>query len=287
MGAGHDVAAGALARRLAEGGHQVRLVDMLDVGRSGQGARLRRLYAVLVRRLPWAYDLVMREWARWPAPWERLTAAGAGAYERGLEAEVHAFEPDIVVSVYNLASQALGRLRRSGRLRVPVVTYVSDPGAHPYWISSGVDRHLAVLPQTVQALCRLGAREATLVAPLLPPLRDAALATGSHDRTRARRRLNLPPDPRIVLVSGGSWGCGDVSRTVHLLARSEAVLPVALCGRDEGLLRRLRDRFPDGIDLEVARRALAERFGYQAVARMHHDAWFEEGHARPVSGARR
>jgi glycogen(starch) synthase len=51
--------------------------------------------------------------------------------------------------------------------------------------------------------------------------------------------------------------------------------------------RRLRDRFPAGIDLEVARRALAERFGYQAVTRMHHDAWFEEGHARPVSGARR
>jgi glycogen synthase len=51
--------------------------------------------------------------------------------------------------------------------------------------------------------------------------------------------------------------------------------------------RRLRDRFPDGIHIEVARRALAERFGYQAVARMHHDAWFEEGHARPVSGARR
>jgi glycogen(starch) synthase len=51
--------------------------------------------------------------------------------------------------------------------------------------------------------------------------------------------------------------------------------------------RRLRDRFPDGIDRELARRALAERFGYPAVARMHHDAWFEEGHARPVSGARR
>ena len=50
--------------------------------------------------------------------------------------------------------------------------------------------------------------------------------------------------------------------------------------------RRLRDRFPGGIDLEVARRALGERFGYQAVARMHHDAWFEEGHARPVPGAR-
>ena len=38
--------------------------------------------------------------------------------------------------------------------------------------------------------------------------------------------------------------------------------------------RQLRDRFPAGVDIEVARRALADRFGYRAVARLHHDAWF-------------
>jgi glycosyltransferase involved in cell wall biosynthesis len=38
--------------------------------------------------------------------------------------------------------------------------------------------------------------------------------------------------------------------------------------------RRLRDRFSAGVDIEVARRALADRFGYRAVARLHHDAWF-------------
>lgn len=38
--------------------------------------------------------------------------------------------------------------------------------------------------------------------------------------------------------------------------------------------RRLRDRFPAGLDLERARAALADRFGYHAVARLHHDAWF-------------
>jgi glycogen(starch) synthase len=50
--------------------------------------------------------------------------------------------------------------------------------------------------------------------------------------------------------------------------------------------RRLRDRFPDGIDLEAARRALAERFGYHAVARLHHDAWFPTTPAAAGGGAR-
>ncbi|HEX6967833.1 MAG TPA: glycosyltransferase family 4 protein [Micromonosporaceae bacterium] len=38
--------------------------------------------------------------------------------------------------------------------------------------------------------------------------------------------------------------------------------------------RRLRARFPDGVDLERARRVLAEKYGYPAVARAHHSAWF-------------
>jgi glycogen(starch) synthase len=38
--------------------------------------------------------------------------------------------------------------------------------------------------------------------------------------------------------------------------------------------RRLADRFPDGIDLGAARRTLAGRYGYPAVARQYHEAWF-------------
>jgi glycogen(starch) synthase len=36
----------------------------------------------------------------------------------------------------------------------------------------------------------------------------------------------------------------------------------------------LRDRFPDGMNLDRARGVLADRFGYRAVARQHHEAWF-------------
>ncbi|MEU4213749.1 glycosyltransferase [Actinoplanes sp. NPDC026623] len=39
--------------------------------------------------------------------------------------------------------------------------------------------------------------------------------------------------------------------------------------------RRLRDRFPQGLDLDKAQQTLNERYGYPAVARMHHRVWFE------------
>ncbi|MFG2084671.1 MULTISPECIES: glycosyltransferase [unclassified Spirillospora] len=40
--------------------------------------------------------------------------------------------------------------------------------------------------------------------------------------------------------------------------------------------RRLRKRFPDGLDLGKARAVLAERYGYRTVAEAHHRRWFPE-----------
>ncbi|MEU8801606.1 glycosyltransferase [Spirillospora sp. NPDC048819] len=43
--------------------------------------------------------------------------------------------------------------------------------------------------------------------------------------------------------------------------------------------RRLRDRFPDGLDLAKAREVLDGRFGYRVVAEAHHRHWFPEAAA--------
>ncbi|WP_433466303.1 glycosyltransferase family 4 protein [Spirillospora sp. CA-128828] len=43
--------------------------------------------------------------------------------------------------------------------------------------------------------------------------------------------------------------------------------------------RRLRDRFPDGLDLAKAREVLDQRFGYRTVAEAHHRHWFPEAGA--------
>lgn len=235
MGGGHHGVADELVRRLSERGHTAERVDVLDLGRPGQGRRLRRTYAFLLRRLPWVYDLAMRSWARWPAPLQALTAHGARAYETGLLREVRRLHPDVVVSVYNLAGQALGRLRASGRLPVPVVTYVTDPGPHPYWVHPAVDLHLAVLEPTARALESYGASRAVVVPRVVPPPAGAP----TPDRAEARARWGLPARARIALVSGGSWAAARVERTAVALAASGAAVPVTLCGRDDALRQRL------------------------------------------------
>lgn len=238
MGAGHHAAADELVRRLREQGHVAQRIDVLELGRPGQGRRLRRTYAGLLRWLPWVYDLSMRFWARWPTPLDVFTAHGARSYEEGLLDQVRRFEPDVVVSVFNLASQALGRLRASGRLAVPVATYVPDPGAHPYWVHPAVDLYLATLPITARGLESFGARRTVVVPRLVRP----SFLRRPVGRKEARLRLGLPVHADVALVNGGSWAAGRVARTVTCLARSGTVVPVTLCGTDDALRRRLLRR---------------------------------------------
>jgi UDP-N-acetylglucosamine:LPS N-acetylglucosamine transferase len=58
-------------------------------------------------------------------------------------------------------------------------------------------------------------------------------------RAIGRQLLGVGDDDRVVLVTGGSWGIGEVERTARAIARSGRFLPVVLCGRDKGLRDRL------------------------------------------------
>jgi UDP-N-acetylglucosamine:LPS N-acetylglucosamine transferase len=231
MGSGHDAAAGELARRLRVRGHEPHVVDFLSLPRLRQGDLLRGFYRALVTRAPGAYGLAMSAWQRHPRFFERLTAVGAGAYERPLAALVARVRPDAVVSTYNLAGQALGRMRADGRLRAPLTGYVTDPGAHRYWVAAGADAHLAPLEQTATALRSWGAAGVSTVAPLV--------AQGTRlDRGAARRRWSLDDAARVAVVNGGSWGVGAAAATARVLAGA-GIVPVVLCGRSARLSREI------------------------------------------------
>jgi UDP-N-acetylglucosamine:LPS N-acetylglucosamine transferase len=231
MGSGHDAAATELTRRLRGRGHQVRVVDYLMLPRLRQGELLRGFYRQLVTRAPAAYGLAMTQWQLHPRFFERLTAAGAGGYERPLAALLDRLRPAAVVSTYNLASQSLGRMRADGRLDAPLTCYVTDPGAHRYWVAAGADAHLAPLPQTAAALRDWGAAGVSTVAPLVA-------AAPRLDKAAARRRWALRDDDTVALVNGGSWGVGGATGTARLLA-GEDVVPVVLCGRSRRLARQV------------------------------------------------
>jgi processive 1,2-diacylglycerol beta-glucosyltransferase len=64
------------------------------------------------------------------------------------------------------------------------------------------------------------------------------------DEAAARLQLRLPAEGRIVIVSGGGWGVGDMAGAIATaLSVDEVTAVVVLCGRSEELKARLAARF--------------------------------------------
>ncbi len=226
------------------------------------GSVLRWSYEFQLKHCPWAYDLTYRMSRPLRGPAVLLDSWLA---RRRLCRAIRATRPDVIVSVYPFASLVLGRMRRTKRLRVPVVTYLTDFAVHPLWVHRGVDRHLAVSPASAHMALRRGGRDVHARGPLVG---DRFHGCGA-DRATVRADLGLAASDRAVLVVAGSLGVGEVVSTVDAIARTDEFHPIVVCGNNETLVRTLEQRavgtvlgWTDAMpDLMVAADALVENAG--------------------------
>jgi hypothetical protein len=72
-------------------------------------------------------------------------------------------------------------------------------------------------------------------------------------RTRgdARRALDVPAHARVVLVSGGGWGVGDLEGAIRSALSVEDTLVVCITGRNEVARERLAQRFGDNDQVRI------------------------------------
>lgn len=236
MGAGHDGAARTLAEQLRAGGHIADVKDFLDSAPLRLGAALRRGYELELRHVPSAYEATYRFWYR--APWLRPFLAWLVALvtRRRIMRWVEEIRPHVVVSTYPLSTLCLGRLRRTKRLGIPAVNFITDFGVHPLWVHPGADLNLAIHDLPAAEASRLAKRPAVACGPAVSPRFDPA---GLPDRAEARARFGIPADSRAVLIVAGSWGVGDLASTWRAVARADGLVPVVVCGRDAKLRRRV------------------------------------------------
>jgi UDP-N-acetylglucosamine:LPS N-acetylglucosamine transferase len=155
---------------------------------------------------------------------------------------VRRVKPDVIVSVYPLTTEVLGKLRRSGRLDIPVVAGITDLAAMYYWAAPGVDLHLVIHPESIDEVREVAGDDTEIRA--VHGLTRPEFALPS-DPLVARAHVGLPPDGKVVLVSGGGWGVGDLESAVDIALGLDVAVVGCLCGRNEDLRARLLARYAD------------------------------------------
>jgi UDP-N-acetylglucosamine:LPS N-acetylglucosamine transferase len=239
VGEGHLAAARVLAEELQSiAPHiEVVLVDALEALGPVLRLLLRDAYWFQLRRTPRVFHALFWLFLRL----RPLRALGRGALValggRRFDARIAALEPDVVVSTYPAATSVLGTLRRRGRVTVPALATITDFAGVPFWSHPGIDLHLVMH----SSLVRLVEREAGPgSACTVTPLAARAFREAAGGRQAAREHLGLPASGRVVVVSGGGWGVGDIGGAVAEAAALPATTVVAVAGRNSVLEATLR-----------------------------------------------
>lgn len=178
---------------------------------------------------------------------------------------VDRYKPDSVLCTQFLPAEVYATLRDQGTLAIPVYTVVTDFMIHPIWVYRGMDRYFVATQTTKDQLVDTGEVPPERVQVSGIPI-DPKFAVPIA-REDARKQLGLDPDPSrpMVLVMSGGFGWGPVEQVLEVvLSLPDRVQAAVVCGRNEGLRRKLSHRvrgledriktsgFTDRVDLYMA-----------------------------------
>ncbi|HEX4437616.1 MAG TPA: glycosyltransferase [Solirubrobacteraceae bacterium] len=244
VGEGHAAAARALAQQIEVSPQQAE-VTVID-GLAAMGRVLRPVvedgYRVQLRLFPWTYTLIY--WMLEHVLPFRLVARkllcklGSGPLARTIAEH----EPDVIVSTYPAVTVVLAHLRRTGQVDCATVATITDLTGLFFWAQPGIDMHLVMYGESMRSVERIaGEGSVRLVRPLI-----SAEFLEPRCATESRRDLGLPEEGRMVVVSGGGWGVGDIAGAVGEFVRTPEVTSiVCLAGRNEQLQEKLEAVFAD------------------------------------------
>jgi len=231
IGEGHDLPARAVAREFRERDpdSQVSVVNGLPAMGRVLTAMLRGNSAFLFAYLPWLFDLQYRLCLRFaPTRWlalRLLTALGS----RGLARLIAAHDPDVIVSTYPGVTGVLGEMRRKGKLRIPCYSSITDLAGLRFWAHPGIDRHFITHPESAEEVERIAGPGSVRWAK--PP---TSLAFDEpRAQADARRALGLPATGKLIAISGGGWGVGDLIGATETALAVPGATVLCLCGRNE------------------------------------------------------
>jgi UDP-glucose 4-epimerase len=249
IGEGHDLPARIIKADIEEEVPQAQVE--IDNGLEAMGALLSAVVRggsrFTFRWAPWLFDIQYWLITRFaPTRWlahHLMYLFGA----RGLVRLIARHDPDLVISTYPGTTAVLGMLRENRRLAIPVQSAITDLAGLRYWVHPGVDMHYVTHPESIEEVERLAGPQSVRWA--RPPISREFLMP--RTRRDAREALDVPAHARMVLVSGGGWGIGDLEGAIESALADDDTMVVCITGRNEVAREKLESRFGENEEVRV------------------------------------
>jgi processive 1,2-diacylglycerol beta-glucosyltransferase len=248
-GAGHVRAAEALAAAARERYPDV-VTEHIDV-MDEVGVLFRRLYAdsyiSIVEHHPalWGYLYQKADAQKHDETLSRFRRTLQRLNTQKFMARLKKLDPERVICTHFLPAELLARKITHKKFFRPVFVQVTDFDVHTLWVQPNMAGYFAASAEVACRMADRGIPPETIHCtgiPIMPvfaqPLSRQACAAA----------LGLAPDRPTLLMMSGGYGIGDIERLAERLLKLALDFQiVALAGRNEALLARLRElaaRFP-------------------------------------------
>ncbi len=244
-GAGHVRAAQAIERAFAEIGEEtgeqreVHHFDILNYTNKVFRHLYSKAYIDLVNKMPevpgWFYDKLDKPWKN-----ERRRLALDKLNTRPLVKLLREQQPDLIVCTHFLPAEIVSWLKAKERLSSRQVIIVTDFDVHAMWLVHHYEHYFVAIEEARVYLEALGIPPEKITVsgiPIDPVFGDV------KNKQEMRAKHGLAADRTTILLSAGGFGVGSVDALIAaLMPLKHRAQVVAICGRNEELLKRLCGR---------------------------------------------
>ncbi len=255
-GGGHNAAAMAVKEALTARGHSVTILDPYSLvkGEHHVDRKVGGVYISIARSTPHLFGAIYNlgeAFARveqkfsFKSPVYHVNRLMSGPMAEYLSA--HRF--DVIIMTHLFPSEILTGMKRSGFPLPHTIFVATDYTCIPFTEETECDYYVIPAKDLDRAFISHGIPPEKLL-PYGIPVKKIFSDTpsgGKADRKTAIESLGLDPDRRYILLSGGSFGAGNIKSTVrtlrlYLYMHDDTTL-IVLCGTNESLYRSLSEKY--------------------------------------------
>lgn len=235
-GGGHNATAAALQACIEAGGDQCRIIGALDFFPPRAARLISKGHDFAYKFAPKIYGVGYRFEEKHPKEmaYDQDTVS-ASLLCQALQAE----QADVVLCVHVFAAMMMTELRLRRAVTVPTFFIATDYTCSPGVASIDADGFFIPHPALRDEFAAAGVPSHKLIAAGIPV---SAAFSPAQDKAALRQALGLADCNRLVLLAGGSMGCGPIPQialTVSQKLGQEDRLLV-ICGNNRSLYRCLR-----------------------------------------------
>jgi len=242
-GQGHNSSASAIKEALVAKGYECEVADAISFLSKSASKIIDTCFTGVYRHMPKAFNF---GYSHTDTKMGKLAAAEPimKLIEQGSK-KLHSYIEDNgythVICVHIFASMAMSVMKKKYDLNVPSGYLPTDYTCYPFTEKTEADLYFLPHADLEDDIAAAGVPREKMVATGIPVRSDFLI---KQEKKLARKKFGLPEDAKVILLMGGSMGCGPIKKLALAIAEgaSENTKLLVSCGTNNKLLRKLEKK---------------------------------------------